>query len=110
VRRTAIREVSIEILKSDGTPIGSIIGLGFSGGASPPGAPLARTGGSWAIVGGTGAFLGARGEFGGAQARGSAVGRDTSRRRRRADLVIVNFCWTRPQTCQPVGLRDAIGD
>ena len=78
VRRTAIREVIVEILKSDGTPIGSIVGLGFSGGSAPPGAPLARTGGSWAIVGGTGAFLGVRGEFGGAQPRGSIVGREAS--------------------------------
>jgi len=37
--RTAMREVIFEILKSDGTPIGSIVGLGFSGGTPPPGAP-----------------------------------------------------------------------
>src|SRR5262245_40911377 len=71
VSRTAIREVIFEILKSDGTPIGSIVGLGFSGGAPPPGAPVVQRGGSWAIVGGTGAFLGARGHFGGAQTPGS---------------------------------------
>jgi len=71
LNRTAIREAIFEILKSDGTPIGSIVGLGFSGGAPPPGAPLAQRGGNWAIVGGTGAYLGARGEFGGAQAPGS---------------------------------------
>jgi hypothetical protein len=75
VARTALREVVFEILKSDGTPIGSIVGLGFSGGLPPPGAPSAQTGGSWAIVGGTGAFLGARGQFGGAQPRGSTNAR-----------------------------------
>jgi hypothetical protein len=78
VARTAIREAIFEILKSDGTPVGSIVGLGFSGGAAPPGAPLSQTGGSWAIVGGTGAFLGARGQFGGAQPRVSTSARQTS--------------------------------
>jgi hypothetical protein len=78
VPRAAIREVVIEILKADGTPVGRIMGLGMSGGPPPPGAPLAQTGGNWAIVGGTGAFLGARGEFGGAQQRGSPIGRAAS--------------------------------
>src|SRR5262249_46992588 len=78
VTRTAIREVIFEIMKTDGTPIGNIVGLGFSGGSPPPGAPRAQTGGNWAIVGGTGAFLGARGEFGGAQPPGSRIGRPAS--------------------------------
>ena len=64
VTRTALREYVFEILKSDGTPIGTFIGSGFSGGAPPPGAPLAQVGGNWAITGGTGAFLGARGQTG----------------------------------------------
>ena len=62
---TAIREQIFEILQPNGTPIGTIIGLGFSGGPIPPGAPSGPAGGNWAIVGGTGAFLGARGQEGG---------------------------------------------
>src|SRR5258708_18522940 len=62
VGATALREQIFEILKPDGTVIGTIVALGFSGGNVPPGAPSGPTGGSWAIVGGTGAFLGARGQ------------------------------------------------
>ena len=62
VTRTAIREIILEILNPDGTPIGTIMSLGFSGGAAPPGLSSANRG-NWAIVGGTGAFLGARGQF-----------------------------------------------
>jgi hypothetical protein len=62
VRRTTIREQAIEILQSDGTPIGTIMALGLSGGSVPPASPSGPTGGNWAIVGGTGAFLGARGQ------------------------------------------------
>ena len=78
ITREAIREVIFEILKSDGTPVGTIVGLGFSGGPAPPGAPLAQTAGNWAIVGGTGAFLGARGELGGAQISGTPGARAAS--------------------------------
>jgi len=62
VVRTAMRETILEILNPDGTPIGTIMGLGFSGGTAPPGLSSANRG-NWAIVGGTGAFLGARGQF-----------------------------------------------
>lgn len=65
VARVAIREQIFEILQPDGTPIGTIVALGFSGGTPPPGAPVTQRGGNWAIVGGTGAFLGARGQMGG---------------------------------------------
>ena len=37
--RNAADEISFEILKSDGTPIGTIMASGFIGGASPPGSP-----------------------------------------------------------------------
>jgi hypothetical protein len=70
VRRTAIREHIFEILQSDGTPVGTIISLGFAGGSPPPGSPSGQTGGNWAIVGGTGAFLGARGQVGGTGGEG----------------------------------------
>jgi hypothetical protein len=62
IAATAIREQIFEILQPDGTPIGTIVGLGFSGGPVPPGEPSGPAGGNWAIVGGTGAFLGARGQ------------------------------------------------
>ena len=55
---------TFEILKSDGTPIGTIMTYGFAGGPAPPGAPLSATAGSnFMITGGTGAFLGARGQM-----------------------------------------------
>ena len=53
-----------EILKSDGTLVGTIVALGLSGGPPSPGSPAVQTNGGWAIVGGTGAFLGARGMVG----------------------------------------------
>jgi hypothetical protein len=56
-----MREDIFEILQPDGTPIGSIMIFGFSGGAAPPGQPSSQSG-NWAIVGGTGAFMGARGQ------------------------------------------------
>jgi len=59
---TALREHVFKIMQPDGTPIGTIVSLGFSGADAPPGAPSGGTGGDWAIVGGTGAFLGARGQ------------------------------------------------
>src|SRR5262249_6002875 len=62
--RVAVAVFTFEILKSDGTPIGTIITTGLAGGAAPPGSPLAVTGGNnFVISGGTGAFLGARGQL-----------------------------------------------
>ena len=79
----AIREQIFEILKSDGTPIGTLMALGFSGG-TPPGAPAQVTG-DWAIVGGTGAFLGARGQLGNgatiAAPRAASMAEDPANRR-----------------------------
>ncbi len=72
VTRTALREHMFEILQSDGTAVGTIMSLGFSGGAAPPGAPSTDRA-NWAIVGGTGAFLGARGTVGGAGGTGRAA-------------------------------------
>lgn len=63
--RTAVATFTFEILKSDGTPIGTIIANGLFGGTAPPGPPLNVTGGSnFVISGGTGAFLGVRGQLG----------------------------------------------
>ncbi len=82
VTRTALREHIFEILQLDGTAIGTIISLGFSGGPPPPGAPLTDHG-NWAIVGGTGAFLGARGTVGGlgGQGRAASMREDPANRR-----------------------------
>ena len=80
----AFRDLFFEIQKSDGTVIGSIAATGFSGGASPPGAPQAQAGSNWAIIGGTGAFLGARGQAGsgaGNTPRAASFSEDPSRRR-----------------------------
>lgn len=64
VVRGAVIDQIYEILKSDGTSIGTIMASGLGAGAAPPGAPLALTQGNNTIVGGTGAFLGARGQAG----------------------------------------------
>jgi hypothetical protein len=88
VSRTAMREHIFEILQLDGTPIGTIMSFGFSGGNVPPGAPSGPRGGNWAIVGGTGAFLGARGQvegWGGTQfsqgGRAASIAEDPANRR-----------------------------
>jgi hypothetical protein len=72
VTRTAMREHIFEILKSDGTSVGTIVSLGFSGGSPPPGTPSTERA-NWAIVGGTGAFLGARGQVSGTGGSGRAA-------------------------------------
>ena len=62
--RGAVHLDSLEILKSDGTPIGTIVSYGLGLGPPAPGAPLSITQANLAITGGTGAFLGARGQWG----------------------------------------------
>ena len=80
----SIREQIFEILKTDGTPVGTIVALGLSGGTTP-GSPGLVKNGDWAIVGGTGAFLGVRGQMGrGTQtiaARAASVTEDPGNRR-----------------------------
>ncbi len=86
--RAAVAVLTFEILKSDGTPIGTIVTNGFAGGAVPPGAPLTTGGSNFAITGGTGAFLGARGQMedvanppGVAGQRGASITEDPANRR-----------------------------
>jgi len=63
--RNGLAVATFEILKSDGTPIGTIFATGLAGGDAPPGSPSSATGGTnFVITGGTGAFLGARGQMG----------------------------------------------
>jgi hypothetical protein len=61
----SLRSHTFEILKSDGTTVGTIMSFGLDAGPPPPGAPVypVDTRGNYTIYGGTGAFLGARGEL-----------------------------------------------
>ena len=72
VTRTAMREHIFEILQPDGTPVGTIMAMGFSGGNPPPGQASTERA-NWAILGGTGAFLGARGQVEGMGSAGRAA-------------------------------------
>lgn len=63
--RQGLIQVNFEILAADGTPIGSIMGIGLGGtGTPPPGASSRQLQGNIAIVGGTGAFVGVQGTQG----------------------------------------------
>ena len=75
VNRAATHNIMLELLKSDGGPVG-IFMLTGTGGLRPPGAPLSIVNFNFAIVGGTGAFVGARGQAG--AATGSQTGRQAS--------------------------------
>ena len=72
IMRVAIREHIFEILQPDGTPIGTIMATGLSGGNAPPGQDSTERA-NWAIAGGTGAFLGARGQVEGTGGAGRAA-------------------------------------
>ncbi len=78
--RNAVAIATFEILKSDGTPVGTIFAEGYAGGAAPPGSPSSISGGNnLVITGGTGAFFGARGQVGvAANPSGVAVQRAAS--------------------------------
>jgi uncharacterized protein (TIGR03437 family) len=78
--RNGVAEATFEILKIDGTPIGTIIAIGLAGGDAAPGSPSSVTGGNnFVITGGTGAFLGVRGQMGvAANPPGVAVKRGAS--------------------------------
>lgn len=87
--RNTMASVTIEILKDDGTPIGTIMASGLSSGTPPPGSPvpvstILQGGHNLAITGGTGAFLGARGQLGAAPpvARNTSMLEDPANRRR----------------------------
>jgi hypothetical protein len=82
VSRAALREHVFEILQADGTSVGTIMSLGFTGGSGPPGEPSTDKA-NLAIVGGTGAFLGARGVIGatGGAGRAASMAEDPANRR-----------------------------
>jgi hypothetical protein len=79
-----MREHIFEILRTDGTEVGTIISTGFSGGDAPPGtgAPSGEKG-NWVIVGGTGAYIAARGQVGGTghSGRAASMAEDPGKRR-----------------------------
>ena len=89
VTRSAVREDIFEILKSDGTAVGTIMSLGLAGGPAPPGTPSAERG-NWAIVGGTGAFLGARGQVSGTGqgGRSASAVEDPANRRTNGGMAV----------------------
>jgi len=58
--RGATYDIYLEIRRADGTPIGTIMMSGFTGGPAPPGSPPGNFS-NFAVTGGTGAFMGARG-------------------------------------------------
>jgi uncharacterized protein (TIGR03437 family) len=87
--RQAITVTTFEILKSDGTSIGTLFASGLFAGDAPPGSPTAAAGGNFVITGGTGAFLGARGQLSVAAAapgvvtqRNASITEDPGNRRR----------------------------
>lgn len=97
--RNNIGAVTIEILKGDGTAIGTIIAHGLVSGAPPPGSPvpvsaILQGGHNLAITGGTGAFLGVRGQLGAAPpvARTASITEDPANRRRNA--IAGTWRWT----------------
>ena len=83
ITRAGLREQVFEIMKPDGTAIGTVVAVGDSGGPPPPGAPSVARKGNWAIVGGTGAFLGARGQASAVNnpARAASMAEDPGNRR-----------------------------
>lgn len=76
--RFGIAEFQLEILREDGSTVGSIFMQGQNFGTPTPGAPAVSNSGAFAIVGGTGAFLGARGQATAAPARTGGGARNAS--------------------------------
>ena len=65
--RSSVHHRFFEILRPDGTLVGTIMTSGMGGGVPPPGAPSVMSDANFMITGGTGAFLGARGQAGGSR-------------------------------------------
>ena len=83
--RGATLLLSWDIQAADGTQIGTIWAVGFSGPIPPPGVSEANLAQNIAIIGGTGAFLGARGQInsvsGMATSRAASITEDPANRR-----------------------------
>jgi len=98
--RNNIASVTLEILKDDGTAIGTIVANGLASGPPPPGSPvpvstILQGGHNLAITGGTGAFLGVRGQLASAPptARQASITEDPANRRRNAS-GLGTWRWT----------------
>ena len=65
----------LDLMQSDGTPIGTLMAVGTGGAPKPPGAPALILQANMAVTGGTGAFLGVRGQAG---QGGSTIGPRTA--------------------------------
>ena len=103
VTRSAVREDIFEILKSDGTPIGTIMSLGLAGGPSPPGTASAERG-NWTIVGGTGAFFGARGQVSGVGqgGRAASAAEDPANRRINGGMAVTMIVHLIPMSAPQI--------
>ena len=105
-----------EILKNDGSPVGTIVSSGLGEGAAPLGAPLAVTSGTFAIVGGTGAFFGLRGQSGQAMpmtapripSRHASITEDPANRRQNGGGKVSFVLQVAPMTVPQI-VTDAAG-
>lgn len=107
---SAIQDRFFEILKTDGTPIGTIVVTGMGGSVPAPGTPSIVADGNFTIIGGSGAFMGARGQAGGldepssTSARNASMTEDPSQRRILPNghrlMVLQIIPLTRPQVFQ----------
>ena len=103
--RNGVIEQMFEILRPDGTPVGTILSSGLAAGAAPPGSAAAVAQGNLAIFGGTGAFLGARGQVGQGPTtiadRMASMNEDPANRRRfgggKVRIIISVIPMTRPE-------------
>ena len=78
VSRGTMSQYLIEVLRADGSPIGTLWTAGSAGLYVPPGAPAIADGVPHIIVGGSGAYLGARGQMNGAPRSDAAPPRLTT--------------------------------
>jgi hypothetical protein len=78
--RGSMADIHLEILNNDGTPIGTIMTSGFTGGNAPPGLPGFC---NLAVIGGTGAFQGVTGTVASPNfsTRPTSMSEDPARRR-----------------------------
>ena len=107
---SAIQDRFFEILKADGTVIGTIVVSGMGGAVPAPGTPSVVADGNFTIIGGTGAFMGVRGQAGGLDepsttgARSASMAEDPSLRRGLPSghrvMVLQLIPYTRPEVVQ----------